>query len=173
VRRFGKVRLLPRRSSTLDKFFGHLGLEPFTSAYELGAFLDLMKNRKISIKSLLLNQSFVAGVGNIYADEALFEAGIHPSRRVHRLRVYEKKALFGAIPRVLERGIQFGGTTIRDFIDSEGNPGDHQQRLNVYGREGRPCRSCGSVVEKIVVCQRGTHFCPNCQPRSGSRRKPG
>jgi formamidopyrimidine-DNA glycosylase len=153
--------------TVLDEFFEHLGLEPFTSTYELQAFLTLMKGRETRIKTLLLNQSFVAGVGNIYADEALFESGIHPARRVNRLRVYEKKSLFEAIPRVLERGIRFGGTTVRDFINSEGTSGDHQQKLNVYGREGRPCRFCESALRKIVVSQRGTHFCPICQPRSG------
>lgn len=170
IRKFGKVRLLPRDKVALERFFGHLGLEPFTSAYELGTFVKRMRGRKTKIKTLLLDQSFVAGLGNIYADEVLFESGIYPERRVEGLRVYEMKALFETIPRVLKEGIRFGGTSFRDFVNSEGALGEHQQKLNVYGRGGEPCRRCASVLKKIVVSQRGTHFCPFCQPRRGRRR---
>jgi formamidopyrimidine-DNA glycosylase len=171
VRKFGKVALLDRKKRTLEDFFSRLGLEPFTSDYNLGDFLSYMNGRKTKVKSLLLDQGFVAGVGNIYADEALFEARIHPSRSVRQLRVYEKQALFQAIPLVLEKGIRFGGTTIRDFINTDGEAGEHEQQLNVYGRQGQPCRSCDTRLEKIVVSQRGTHFCPACQPLKGWRRK--
>jgi formamidopyrimidine-DNA glycosylase len=171
VRKFGKVFLLRRSTGSLESFFSHLGLEPFTQSYQLDQFLKLMVGRKTMVKSLLLNQGFVAGVGNIYADEALYESRIHPARRVHRLRVYEKRALFEAILKVLEKGIRFGGTSIRDFINHEGDAGDHQEKLNVYGRKGEPCRSCHTPLEKIVISQRGTHFCPVCQPREGSSRK--
>jgi len=171
VRKFGKIALLRREKRTLEEFFSRLGLEPFTSTYNLDHFLSYMNGRRTKVKSLLLDQGFVAGVGNIYADEALFESRIHPSRRVHQLRVYEKHALFEAIPQVLEKGIRFGGTSIRDFINTEGEAGDHQQQLNVYGRQGQPCRSCDTPLEKIVVSQRGTHFCPVCQPLRGSSRK--
>jgi len=170
VRRFGKVQLLLREEGALDAFFSRLGLEPFTSDYSLENFLALMKGRKVKSKTLLLDQRFVAGVGNIYADEALFESGIHPLRRTNQLRVYERKALFEAIPLVLKKGIRFGGTSIRDFINSDGTAGNHQKKLNVYGRGGKPCRDCGTILHKIVVGQRGTHFCPVCQPRKGSRR---
>ena len=172
VRKFGKVVLLRREKGTLEEFFGRLGLEPFTAAYAFKDFLAFMRGRKTKVKSLLLDQRFVAGVGNIYADEALFESRIHPSRRVHQLRVYEKHALFEAIPLVLEKGIRDGGTSIRDFINTEGGAGDHREQLNVYGREGKPCRNCDTPLEKIVINQRGTHFCPVCQPRRGMRRSP-
>lgn len=172
VRKFGRVRFLIQGEGVLEGFFSHLGLEPFTSAYDRENFLALMNNRKTKIKSLLLNQSFIAGIGNIYADEALFESGIHPSRRVNQLRAYEKTRLFEAIPTVLERGIRFGGTSIRDFVNSEGVGGSNQAELNVYGRQGKPCRSCNATLQKIVLGQRGTHYCPVCQPRYGSSRGP-
>ena len=171
VRRFGKVQLVPKAEGNLKALFSHLGLEPFTDDYDLEDFLILMRGRKTRVKSLLLNQGFVAGVGNIYADEALFAAGIHPVRRTHRLRLYEKQALFETIPRVLEKGIAYGGTTIRDFLQSDGESGEHQEKLQVYGREGEPCRRCSTPIRKTVISQRGTHFCPRCQPRSGPARR--
>jgi formamidopyrimidine-DNA glycosylase len=171
VRKFGRVFLLQRDSELLGAFFSTLGLEPFTSEYSLPVFLQHCRNRAVRIKSLLLDQGFVAGVGNIYADEALFEAGIHPECRVHRLTREQKERLFRAIPLVLERGISYGGTTFRDFVQSDGSSGNHQQILNVYGREGAPCRRCGASIERIVVSQRGTHFCPLCQRKGRPKRR--
>ncbi|MFQ5740414.1 MAG: bifunctional DNA-formamidopyrimidine glycosylase/DNA-(apurinic or apyrimidinic site) lyase [Acidobacteriota bacterium] len=170
IRKFGRVHLLEKGSEVLSIFFRKLGLEPFSEQYVLAAFLKQFAKRKVRTKSLLLDQSFVAGIGNIYADEALFWAGIHPSRRVTTLRRYEKERLFHVIHAVLRRGIRFGGTTLRDYINSEGESGSHQEELMVYGRAGKSCRSCGSRIEKIVISQRGTCFCPLCQPRSRPRR---
>jgi formamidopyrimidine-DNA glycosylase len=165
VRKFGKVFLLAGASDVKEGFFAKLGLEPFTDSYDLNSFLSLMGRRKIRVKSLLLDQSFVAGVGNIYADESLFEARIHPARRVRYLRKYEKAKLFEVIPEVLERAINHGGTSTSDYINSDGKTGGYQEELQVYGREDRPCRRCGEKIKKIVVSQRGTHFCPRCQRR--------
>lgn len=165
VRKFGKVYLLSNQDSEQEGFFAHMGLEPFTSEYELAEFLRRMGARKTRIKSLLLDQRFVAGVGNIYADEALFLSRIHPSRKVYSLRKREKVELFGAVLSVLQKGIDYGGTTLRDYINSDGETGLNQEHLNVYGRNGEPCRDCGTTIEKIVVSQRGTHFCPKCQAR--------
>lgn len=170
VRKFGKVFLVPAGESGLHAFFSRLGLEPFTDQFSLAAFLSKLSGRRSLVKAALLDQSLIAGVGNIYADEALFVAGIHPKRRVHRVRRWEKEALLGAIELVLEKGIRFGGTTFRDYIDSDGERGRHQEELFVYGRQGRACRRCGSELQKIVVVQRGTHFCALCQPRSGRKR---
>ena len=167
TRKFGRVFIIPKGALGLSDFFTarKLGLEPFSSDYQLPAFLALFRNRKLRIKSLLLNQSFVAGVGNIYADEALFEAGIHPARRTTTLRRSEKELLFEKVRLVLERGIQNKGTTFRDFIDGDGREGTNGDQLYVYGRPGEPCLRCGTTIKKIVVSQRGTHFCPKCQPR--------
>lgn len=165
-RKFGKVVLLGHGQPEADLFFSHLGIEPFTEDYRLESFLLRLDRRsKTPIKAVLLDQSFVAGVGNIYADEALFEASVHPRRRVGALGRAGKKRLFEAIPVVLGRGIEFGGTSLRDYIDSDGRSGRNQDELNVYGRYGQPCRRCGTAIRKIVVSQRGTHFCPNCQRR--------
>lgn len=169
IRQFGKVFLLRRKGALLASFFARLGLEPFTSEYNLEAFLRKLQNRKLRLKSLLLDQRFVAGIGNIYADEALFEAGLHPARTVRSLRRLEKEQLFEAIPRVLQRGIVFGGTTLRDYVNSEGEEGTHQEQLNVYGRAGQPCYRCECPVDRIVISQRSTHCCPACQPRGGRR----
>jgi len=171
IRKFGRVYMLRRALEPLLAFFEvhHLGLEPFTSDYNLKAFLAGFKNRTLRLKSLLLNQAFVAGVGNIYADEALFEAGLHPARRTSSLRRAEKERLFLAIQTVLERGIEFGGTSFRDFVNSEGEKGTNQEKLFVYGREGEQCLKCGTPIVKTVISQRGTHFCPKCQPRRPAR----
>ncbi len=165
VRKFGKIYLCPLDREGADAVFSRLGLEPFTSEYTLDRFMDGFQNRKLRIKSLLLDQKFVAGIGNIYADEALYEAGLHPARTVRSLRRYEKERLFLAIPKVLARGIAYGGTSLRDYVNAEGEQGKHQDQLQVYGRSGLACRKCGSIVHKIVLSQRSTHFCPTCQMR--------
>ncbi len=166
IRMFGKVYLLSPAEAARDRFFARLGLEPFSHEYELKAFLARFQGRTLAVKSLLLDQRFVAGVGNIYADEALFEAAVHPLRRVKTLRRYEKERLFRTIKAVLEKGIHFGGTSMRDYVNSDGGTGSFQEELQVYGRAGEACSVCGTPIGKIVVFQRGTHFCPVCQPRS-------
>ncbi|MFQ5928116.1 MAG: bifunctional DNA-formamidopyrimidine glycosylase/DNA-(apurinic or apyrimidinic site) lyase [Acidobacteriota bacterium] len=165
IRKFGKVFLIEKGKHRLSVFFSGLGLEPFTPDYNIQAFLERFRNRKLRLKSLLLDQRFVAGIGNIYADEALFEAGLQPARTVPSLRRFEKVKLFEAIPLVLKRGIDYGGTSFRDYVNSNGEPGTHQEKLMVYGRQGEPCYRCETIIEKIVISQRGTHFCPTCQPR--------
>ncbi len=165
IRKFGKVFLIEKGGRSV--FFERLGLEPWTPDYNLEDFLNKFRNRKLAIKSLLLNQSFVAGVGNIYADEALFTAGIHPARKVRSLRQREKVSLFEAIPKVLEKGIEYGGTTLRDYVNSDGERGNHQEELQVYGRKGESCHRCGTVIQRMVISQRSTCFCPACQPRGG------
>lgn len=164
VRKFGKCHLLTQPGE-VEQVLGHLGMEPFSEEYRLTTFLEGMRGRKSPVKALLLDQRFVAGVGNIYADEALFEARIHPQRRLHRLRKYEKVRLFEAVRKVLEKGVLFGGTSLRDYVDSDGREGNHQNELLVYGRTGQPCPVCRNPIQKTVVAQRGTHFCRHCQPR--------
>lgn len=165
VRKFGRVMLLSRDGGGLGPRLGSLGPEPLGSGYLLEDFLDRLGKRKARIKSVLLDQKVVAGVGNIYADEALFEAGVHPARRVRYIRRWEKVKLFEAIPRVLQKAVHHGGTTLQDYRRSRGNPGEYQSMLKVYGRDGQSCAHCGSTIRKTVISQRGSHFCPNCQPR--------
>ena len=164
IRQFGKWRLYRHEEFLQAKEFWRLGLEPFTRDYAWKKFLDGFGRRKLRIKSLLLNQAFVAGVGNIYADEALFEAGLHPERLVTSLSFKEKKKLFQAIPKVLKRGLKYGGTSFQDYFNAEGKAGTNQERLKVYGRTGEKCRRCRTPIQRITFSQRSSHFCPKCQP---------
>jgi len=165
VRKFGKVYLYDNADERAVALLARLGPEPFSENYTLKGFLEKAGVRKLRIKSLLLDQRFIAGVGNIYADEALFQAGVFPGRRVCYLRKYEKVRIYEAVPDVLRKGIVAGGTTISDYVDSDGEVGGFQEQLNVYGREGQRCYRCDSVIQKTVVGQRGTHYCPVCQKR--------
>ena len=164
VRTFGEIHLL--RPQEKQKFapFQALGPEPLTkefNVYYLGQTLAKSKQR---IKSFLLDQERVSGLGNIYVDEALFFAGIHPLRQACTLNRDEIARLHKAVNEVIEEGIHDGGTTFRDYVNGEGQEGLHQQKLRVYHREGEPCSVCGVPVEKTRVGGRGTRFCPKCQP---------
>ena len=172
VRQFGRWRLYRPEQLAVASEFVKLGLEPFTADYTWTRFLESFKGRTLRMKSLLLDQRFVAGVGNIYADEALFDAGIHPERSAVFLSKDEKKRLFRAIPRVLKRGLRYGGTSFQTYINAEGQAGSNQERLFVYGREGEKCVRCRESIKRIVISQRSSHFCPHCQPkkRSGGKK---
>lgn len=123
-----------------------------------------MVNKKTaSIKSLLLNQGLLAGIGNIYADEALFLAKVLPARAANSLNDNEIKALVKSIKQVLDKAIKFRGTTFNNYVDAEGKKGGFVKMLNVYGKKGDACRKCGNRIKKIKVAQRGTHFCDVCQ----------
>ena len=140
-----------------------LGPEPLEVSFD--EFRARLRNRKTSIKALLLNQKFLAGVGNIYADEALFLAGMHPLTVASRIKAGQAAKLYQAIRDVLLLAIEHRGSSISDYVDADGNRGDFQSLHRVYGREGEPCVNCSASITKIVVAQRGTHFCPRCQKR--------
>lgn len=140
-----------------------MGPEPLTEAFSVEYLQQTLSNKKTKIKSFLLNQKSIGGLGNIYADEALFLAGIHPLRLAASLSADETGRLHGAINQVIHDGIAEGGTTFRDYCDGNGQKGRHQEHLFAYHREGKPCRRCGEIIQKIVVGGRGTHFCPHCQ----------
>ena len=140
-----------------------LGIEPLSNSFS-GKFLHKMSRSKAQVvKSFIMDAKVVVGVGNIYANEALFLAGIRPSVRSSRLslRAYENLAL--AIKTLLERAIKTGGTTLRDFTNANGEPGYFQQTLRVYGREGKPCKNCGKTLKKMVISQRSSFYCTYCQ----------
>ena len=124
-------------------------------------FVKLVRARRGRIKSLLLNQAVIAGLGNIYVDEALFRAGIHPL--AHGLSRKRLERLYQAISEVLAEAIDAGGSSISNYVDAEGRRGSFQRQHRVYGREGEPCLTCGKPIRRIVVSQRGTHYCPRCQ----------
>jgi len=160
-RKLGRVYL----TNDLDTVLGHLGPEPLEVGFTLEVLATALSRRTGALKPLLLNQSFLAGLGNIYADEVLFEARLHPLRRADSLSPKDIERLHAAIRKVLRQAIEDRGTTLDDggYRDTEGQPGRHQRRLQVYHRTGEPCLRCGKPIERIVVGGRGTHFCSHCQ----------
>jgi formamidopyrimidine-DNA glycosylase len=162
VRRFGSVRYFAERAE-LDTFLApeRLGPEPF--ALEPGPWRQRLGRTSRSLKAVLLDQTVVAGVGNIYADEALHEARLHPAHRAQDLTPRQADALRRAITRVLTRAIAGRGTTLRDYVGGSGLRGTFQEKLRAYGRTGEPCLRCGTPIERIVLAGRSTHFCPTCQ----------
>lgn len=173
IRMFGLIQVWPVARLHEMKGLGELGPEPLEDAFTLEHLSAGLKGRKRAIKAQLLDQHFVAGVGNIYADEALFRAGIGPERLAGRLTRAERERLFEAIPAVLRQGIEFGGTSMRDYIDSDGQRGSNQEALRVYGREGEPCYTCGTPIRRVIVAQRSSHYCPRCQRRGRGRGRAG
>lgn len=163
VRRFGRLAVVPAGRHESLPTLAHLGPEPFDDTFD-AEHLRLAVNRsRRAVKTDLLGQRVVAGVGNIYADEALWRAGVHPrDRRLSRARA---EALRDSVRDVLAEGIAHGGTTLRDYRDVSGGEGDNQRNLDCYGRAGEPCVRCGDLLRRCVVDARATTWCPTCQPR--------
>ena len=140
-----------------------LGPEPLSDAFD-GAYLKRQARRKkVAVKTLLMDSQVVVGVGNIYANEALFLAGVRPTVRANRVTLAAYQRIAEEVKGVLSRAIDMGGTTLRDFVKQDGNPGYFKQSLNVYGREGEPCRACGLPLTGIRLSNRATVYCKNCQ----------
>jgi|SRR5579862_910051 len=157
-RQFGRIEW----SAGSPPRVARLGPEPLEISFE--DFRARLR-RKTRMKSLLLNQTFLAGVGNIYADESLFAAGIHPLAMAQRLTRGRAEKLHQAIRGILAHAIELGGSSISDYVNAQGERGWFQMEHRVYGREGEPCANCGTPIRKILVAQRGTHFCPRCQKK--------
>ena len=145
-----------------EVFSGH-GPEPLQRSFTAERFAERLSRRSAKLKSLLLDQSFIAGVGNIYADEALWRARLHPLRSADSLTEREVRRLHRAVRGVLRQGIANRGSSISDYVGADGEPGANAERLAVYRRTEQPCYRCGRRIERIVVGQRSTHFCPRCQ----------
>lgn len=163
-RKFGRIWLVPDP----EPVFRKLGPEPLGDAFTAAAFAERLHGRRASIKALLLNQSIVAGVGNIYADEALFLAGVHPARPGGELTSEEIARLHVAIRAILAQAIEahgssLGDSSLQNYQRPGGESGDFQERHRVFQRTGQPCPVCGTPIERIVLAQRSTHFCPRCQ----------
>jgi len=150
-----------------DVFARH-GPEPLASSFSSARLAGRLKGRSARLKTLLLDQSFIAGVGNIYADEALWRARLHPLRAADTLTPDEVRRLHRAVRAVLRQGIVNRGTSFGDYVDTEGEPGANAERLAVYQRTGQPCLRCGRPISRIVIGQRSTHFCPHCQAAPGN-----
>jgi formamidopyrimidine-DNA glycosylase len=154
-RRFGRLAV-----HTRDGFEAG-GVEPLDVGFEI--FLNLFHQRKTPIKSALLNQKLLRGVGNIYADESLFRAGVRPRRRAASLTRAELRRLYDAIQQVLTQAIAAGGSSVSDYVNAEGEPGFFQFEHRVYGREGEPCLVCATPIKRVVIAGRSSHYCPRCQ----------
>jgi formamidopyrimidine-DNA glycosylase len=168
-RRFGEAFLI--EDSDLEERFAHLGVEPFAEEFTPEALGEQASGRTAPLKSFLLDQSRVAGIGNIYADEALFRAELHPLSPAGSMRPEHHRALRDAILAALEAGIDGGGASIDDYRDGRGERGRMQDEFLVHTREGEPCPRCGGTVERTVVSGRSTYYCRGCQRRLRRRRK--
>jgi formamidopyrimidine-DNA glycosylase len=163
-RQFGRLLLGTQAELVAGRAFpAKLGPEPIRGDLTEAEFDKIVKSRRRPIKSALLDQSFLAGVGNIYADEACFRAGIRPSRWTHRLTAGERRALYSAIQEVLENSIAARGSSIINYVDAFGVRGGNQEKLLVYGRRGEPCVKCGTPLQGTRLAGRGTVYCRKCQ----------
>ncbi|MEM1450207.1 MAG: bifunctional DNA-formamidopyrimidine glycosylase/DNA-(apurinic or apyrimidinic site) lyase [Planctomycetota bacterium] len=166
VRKFGRFRFVPDP----DAFLADLGPEPLGPECTADWFARALRSRKRALKPLLLDQTFLAGLGNIYVDESLFLAGLHPLRRSDRVPRARADALHAAIQSTLRAAIEREGSSFDTFYRTpEGQPGSYQHLFRVYGRDGQPCPECGRAIKKLVVGQRGTHVCTRCQPAPRAR----
>ncbi|WP_433943850.1 DNA-formamidopyrimidine glycosylase [Paenibacillus sp. SN-8-1] len=163
VRQFGTMHLFYPGEEFEMKPLLKLGLEPLDEAFTFEAFKKVIASRKTKIKPALLNQEYVVGLGNIYVDEALFRAGIHPERLCNELNQEELVRLYEAIVLTLSEAVEAGGSSIKSYVNGQGEMGMFQHSLRIYGRKAAPCVVCGTPVEKSVVGGRGTHYCPSCQ----------
>jgi len=163
LRKFGKIILADTGKIKDIKEIGSLGIDAMSKEFTFEKLNEILDKRATKIKLLLMDQSKLSGVGNIYASEILFEAGILPMRPAYKISREERKKLFLAIKKTLEKGIKLRGTSDSDYRDTAGAPGGFQKVLKVYRRAGKTCGKCGTIVQRIKLGQRGTFFCPVCQ----------
>lgn len=168
VRRFGRMAFLVHGAH--ETALGELGLDPLEATE--AQFAEKLRGRRARIKALLLNQRVLRGIGNIYADESLWRARIHPMRLAAKLSPRHLRDLYRAVQAVLRQAIRLRGSSVSDYVDSEGRRGEFQQRHRVYRRHGKKCARCGATIKRLIVAGRSTHFCPRCQrpPRSSAPR---
>jgi formamidopyrimidine-DNA glycosylase len=165
-RKFGWIKLVETANIELDSLISRLGPEPLSAAFTVeNLALKLKRHARAPIKAVILDQSTAAGVGNIYADESLNLAKIHPARLAGSLNPTEVKRLHKSIKTILALGIEHGGTSFTHYVNALGGKGDYLEHSRVFRKQGKPCLVCGSIIEKARIAGRGTHFCPRCQPR--------
>lgn len=163
VRKFGTMHVFPKGSHLEVNPLKQLAPDPFESEFTFEYFEEKLSKTRRSIKAVLLDQTVIAGLGNIYVDETLFKARIHPLRKANELKAEEIKRIKQFAKQTLQEAIEQGGTTIRSYVASDGEMGMFQQELYVYGQEDEPCKNCSVPIIKIRVSNRGTHICPSCQ----------
>lgn len=162
TRRFGSI-VCTSEPIGQHKLLKNLGPEPLSDQLTGEWLYQLSKNKKMAVKAFIMEGKHVVGVGNIYASESLFLAQIHPAREAGKVSLVQYEKLVTHIKNVLKKAIEQGGTTLRDFVNEQGNPGYFQQSLSVYGRNGQPCVQCSTEIESIKIAQRASCFCPTCQ----------
>jgi formamidopyrimidine-DNA glycosylase len=163
-RKFGYAKLIESAES-LKKITDEYGPEPFTPAYTFDYLKNMLSKTSRAVKTVIMDQKKIAGVGNIYADEALWYAKIHPETASNKIPPGQVEELYQGIIDSLDKGISDRGTSVDDYLDIYGNPGNHAKNLQVFRQNGEPCPRCGTTIKKIRVGGRGTHFCPNCQKK--------
>jgi len=168
VRRFGRMALLANGAH--ERVLGGLGLEPLEIS--VAEFRTRIQARKSRIKALLLDQSVMRGIGNIYADESLWRARIHPEKTGARLKDDELRRLHRAVQHILREAIRLRGSSVSDYVDLDGGRGEFQQKHRAYQHDGKKCFRCGTIIRRIIVAGRSSHFCPQCQPAPPKPRKP-
>lgn len=170
VRQFGTMHLFEPGEDMTTPPLCKLGLEPLDDDFSAAKLKAVIADKPTKIKPLLLNQEYIVGLGNIYVDEALYKARIHPERPANTLTKRELNALHAAIVSTLREAVEAGGSSIKSYVNGQGEMGMFQQQLSAYGRKGEPCSRCMEPIVKTVLAGRGTHFCPKCQstPKSGA-----
>lgn len=163
LRKFAKVGLWDAKALENSEEFRKLGPEPLEKSFNFGKFKERLKNKKGKVKQVLMDQNVIAGIGNIYSDEILWQAQIHPFREVKRLNEQELERIYESMREILNKAIELGGESISDYRDIEGKRGDFDRVRKVYRREGEKCSRCGTTIKRLKVGGRSAHFCPNCQ----------
>lgn len=161
LRQFGYLRLV--NQAELTQVLAKFGVEPLGPDFTFLKWQQLLQNKKRNIKAFLLDQSLIAGIGNIYADEILFASHVHPKRRTQTLSATEQKAIFENTKKILQKAVNQRGTTFNNYVDADGKKGNFKNFLQVYKKEGQPCAICGKSIQKTKIAGRGTRFCPKCQ----------
>ncbi len=164
VRQFGTMHVFRKGEDLLKKPLNQLGIEPLESTFTVDELKRRIAHRESPIKPILLNQAYVVGIGNIYVDESLFRAGVHPMRLANSLSHLEYIALHSAIVATLSESVEVGGSSIKSYVNGQGEIGLFQHQLQIYGRTNQPCNRCSHPIEKFVLHGRGTHICVSCQP---------
>ncbi|WP_136604184.1 DNA-formamidopyrimidine glycosylase [Paenibacillus dokdonensis] len=163
VRQFGTMHLFnPGEEFTVPPL-SKLGIEPLDPEFTVEKFKAVLAGKTTKIKAVLLNQAYVVGIGNIYVDESLFRAGIHPEQLANTLTDEQYRKLHQAVVATLAESVEVGGSSVKSYVNGQGEMGMFQHQLKIYGRQNQPCQTCGTIIEKSVVGGRGTHYCPVCQ----------
>jgi len=163
LRKFAKVELWTKEGFKNLKGFKNLGPEPLTKDFTFGKFRGILKNKKGKIKQVLMNQEVIAGIGNIYSDEILWEAKVHPFKDVSKLKEDNLKKIYQALRKILKKAVKLGGESISDYRDIEGKKGGFDILRKVYRRRGEKCSRCGTIIKRIKLAGRSAHYCPRCQ----------